>query len=97
MEEEIKRGKNVEKKLKMCYSHVSFFSIFFRIYLGDQLGKVETFIENLPGFPDNIRRHPDGGYLLAVPAIRKPLADFSARYPFIRKAASKVRGMSDNH
>nr|CAB3500261.1 unnamed protein product [Digitaria exilis] len=41
---------------------------------GDKKGTVEKFIDNLPGFPDNIRYDGEGRYWIALSA-----------YPFIRK------------
>lgn len=48
-------------------------------------GDRRTVIDNLPGFPDNINRGPDGTYLLGLVSKRaKPLDDFSSK-PFLRK------------
>ncbi len=48
-------------------------------------GRKGEVIDNLPGFPDNINRMPDGTYLLGLVSRRaKPLDDFSSK-PFLRK------------
>ena len=48
-------------------------------------GDRRAVIENLPGFPDNINRGPDGTYLLGLVSKRaKPLDDLSPK-PFLRK------------
>ena len=42
-----------------------------RIFItGERTGQSEVLAENLPGFPDNVRRHPDSGYLVAMSAGR---------------------------
>lgn len=48
-------------------------------------GDRRVVIDNLPGFPDNINRGPDGTYLLGLVSKRaKPLDDLSSN-PFLRK------------
>jgi hypothetical protein len=48
-------------------------------------GRRRVVIDNLPGFPDNINRGPDGTYLLGLVSKRaKPLDDLSSN-PFLRK------------
>ena len=48
-------------------------------------GSRRVIIDNLPGFPDNINRGPDGTYILGLVSKRaKPLDDLSAK-PFLRK------------
>ena len=51
------------------------------------------FVENLPGYPANVRSSKDGGYWLGLIAIRKwPFAflDFVGPYPFLRRLLTKV-------
>ncbi len=57
---------------------------------GDRAGVVETLHENLPGFPDNIKRDADGGFLLGLVSKRVPLADQLAEYPFARKIIQRL-------
>ena len=57
---------------------------------GDRAGEVETVHENLPGYPDNIKRDADGGFLLGLVSKRVPLADQLAPYPFIRKMIQRL-------
>ena len=62
---------------------------------GPKKGTHETFAENLPGLPDNIRKAKGGGYWLATGGIRKApfsFIDFIGPYPFIRNAIAKVSG-----
>ncbi len=57
-----------------------------RLWLtGPDKGRVDTFIDNLPGFPDNITAGPDGIFWLALVAPRNAAADALAPYPFLRK------------
>lgn len=51
---------------------------------GDKKGTVHKFIDNLPGFPDNIRYDGEGRYWIAMSAGRTPQWDLLMKYPFIR-------------
>lgn len=51
---------------------------------GPKKGKVEVLINNLPGAPDNINRASDGGYWLALVAMRAPVYDVAMRHPGFR-------------
>ncbi len=42
---------------------------------GPKAGKVDIFAENLPGFPDNISRSPNGGLWVALASTRVSLLD----------------------
>ncbi|OEL34630.1 Protein STRICTOSIDINE SYNTHASE-LIKE 4 [Dichanthelium oligosanthes] len=52
---------------------------------GDKKGTVEKFIDNLPGFPDNIRYDGEGRYWIALAGGRTPQWDLLTKYPFVRK------------
>ncbi|XP_053476711.1 adipocyte plasma membrane-associated protein [Ictalurus furcatus] len=56
-------------------------------------GGMDTFIENLPGFPDNIRRSSSGGYWVAMSAIRPnpgfSMLDFLSQRPWIKNVIFK--------
>ncbi|KAK4583761.1 hypothetical protein RGQ29_021757 [Quercus rubra] len=52
---------------------------------GKDKGKVEKFIEYLPGMPDNIRYDGDGQYWIGLSTSRSALWDIAFRHPFIRK------------
>lgn len=70
---------------------------------GDKAGSSDVFIDNLPGFPDNITTAPDGGYWLALFAPRSPLLDVLANYPSLRNWMSRLppewapKGKVSNH
>lgn len=58
-------------------------------------GGMDTFMENLPGFPDNIRPSSSGGYWVAMSAVRAnpgfSMLDFLSQRPWIKKLLFKVR------
>lgn len=51
---------------------------------GERAGSHEVFIDNLPGFPDNIRFNGRDRFWLAIPVPRNPIVDVLAPYPLIR-------------
>ncbi|KAK2852907.1 hypothetical protein Q7C36_008108 [Tachysurus vachellii] len=57
-------------------------------------GGMDTFIENLPGFPDNLRRSSSGGYWVAMSAIRPnpgfSMLDFLSQRPWIKNLIFKL-------
>ncbi|KAA0717554.1 Adipocyte plasma membrane-associated protein [Triplophysa tibetana] len=57
-------------------------------------GGMDTFIDNLPGFPDNIRRSSSGGYWVAMSAVRPnpgfSMLDFLSQRPWIKKLVFKL-------
>ena len=52
---------------------------------GPRKGQVESVIDNLPGYPDNINLASDGNYWLAVVGMRCPAYDLAMRMPGFRK------------
>ncbi|KAK9227886.1 hypothetical protein WN944_020830 [Citrus x changshan-huyou] len=57
---------------------------------GKNAGRVEKFIETLPGLPDNIRYDGEGHYLIALATEFSTYWDLAYRYPFIRKVSGMV-------
>lgn len=57
---------------------------------GPKAGLAEPFVENLPGFPDNIRADDKGNFWVAMPAARDGLIDGFADKPGIRKFLGKM-------
>lgn len=56
-----------------------------RLWLvGDKAGQTEVFLDNLPGYPDNLERQADGTYWMAFASPRVP-AEALMPYPFLRK------------
>lgn len=52
---------------------------------GEKAGQNEIIVDNLPGLPDNINSDRNGTIWLAMPTPRKPIADVSARHPWMRE------------
>lgn len=57
---------------------------------GPHSGKKEVFIDNLPGFPDNISRNSRGRFWLALFTVRNPLMDRLHSFPFLKTQLSKL-------
>ncbi len=56
-----------------------------RLWLdGERRGEVETLIDALPGFPDNITRGRDGRYWIALVSPRDAALDALSGWPFLR-------------
>ncbi|XP_037320676.1 adipocyte plasma membrane-associated protein [Pungitius pungitius] len=57
-------------------------------------GGMDTFIDNLPGFPDNIRPSSTGGYWVAMSSVRPnpgfSMLDFLSQRPWIKKFIFKL-------
>tara|TARA_Y100000996_G_scaffold167593_1_gene130238 strand:+ start:1488 stop:2552 length:1065 start_codon:yes stop_codon:yes gene_type:complete len=52
---------------------------------GDKAGTAEIFIENLPGFPDNVSSNEEGIFWVALFNPRNDFIEMSANKPFLRK------------
>jgi hypothetical protein len=62
-----------------------------RYYLkGEERGKVDTFIQGLPAFPDGISRGSDGIFWLAMISPRNALLDNLSERPFLRKVIARL-------
>jgi sugar lactone lactonase YvrE len=57
---------------------------------GPRRGTVETLIENLPGFGDNLKTGLNGRFWLGFAAPRKPIVDRLSDKPFLRKAVMRL-------
>jgi sugar lactone lactonase YvrE len=57
---------------------------------GAKVGKSETVLENLPGYPDNIQPASDGGYWVALASQRSALIDFLHPFPFLKSILLKI-------
>ncbi len=57
---------------------------------GDRQGSTEVLLENLPGFPDNLRSGANGRFWLGLAAPRNPLLDRISDRPFIRKIVQRL-------
>jgi sugar lactone lactonase YvrE len=57
---------------------------------GDKQGQSETFIENLPGFPDGISSNGRDTFWLAIVNRRDSTLDMLLRRPFLRKVVMRL-------
>ncbi len=57
---------------------------------GPRKGEVEDILTNMPGFPDNLKRDPEGGFLLGLVSKRAPAADMAAPYPILRRILQRL-------
>ena len=56
---------------------------------GPKMGQVETVLENLPGYPDNLNRASDGTYWMAIMGMRSEVFDLAMRKPGFRRRMAK--------
>lgn len=57
---------------------------------GPKAGSKEIFIDNLPGFPDNISRGSQGNFWLALFTVRNRAVDILHPHPFLKSQLSKL-------
>lgn len=57
---------------------------------GEQYGTSEVFLDNLPGYPDNITSNGAGTFWLALFTVRNPQADSLAPKPFMKSVLAKL-------
>lgn len=57
---------------------------------GENAGTVDLFVENLPGFPDNLSRDSDGNYWVALFAPRVAFIDQIHAQPFLANQLAKL-------
>ncbi|KAI3834309.1 hypothetical protein MKX03_030116 [Papaver bracteatum] len=54
------------------------------------MGSVDVFVDNLPGYPDNIRYDGEGQYWIGLASGKTLVWDVMLRYPFIRKTTAML-------
>ena len=57
---------------------------------GDKQGTSELLIDNLPGFPDNIVRGPEGRFWIGLVSPRNQLLDSVSSVPLVRKIVQRL-------
>lgn len=62
---------------------------------GPKQGQLETVMENLPGYPDNINRASDGTYWMSFVAMRTPASDVLLDFPGARRRMTKELPVDD--
>jgi hypothetical protein len=62
-----------------------------RVWLsGPRQGESDFFVENLPGFPDNISLSEDGTVWIALVSPRQPSLEATLPYPFVRRIIMRL-------
>jgi ribose transport system permease protein len=56
---------------------------------GPREGQLETVLENLPGYPDNINMSSDGNYWMSLVGMRNPVLDLAWTMPGFRRRMAK--------
>ena len=59
---------------------------------GDQAGRTEVLLDNLPGFPDNLKSGAQGRFWLGLAAPRNRSLDRMSSQPTIRKVVQRLPG-----
>lgn len=59
---------------------------------GDRQGTTDVLLENLPGFPDNLKSGLQGRFWLGLAAPRNALLDQLSDRPFLRKVVQRLPG-----
>ena len=57
---------------------------------GERQGSVDVLLENLPGFPDNLKRGADDRFWLGLAAPRNQLLDRISGRPFVRRIVQRL-------
>jgi sugar lactone lactonase YvrE len=57
---------------------------------GERAGKAEVFVDNLPGFPDNITSNGQGTFWLAIYTVRNEQFDRLSPRPLVKQMLSKL-------
>jgi ribose transport system permease protein len=58
-------------------------------FAGPKAGHTEVVADNLPGYPDNINPSSDGGFWVAMVAMRTSVSDIAMRMPAFRKRMTR--------
>jgi len=64
-------------------------------HAGPKKGTLEYFVDNLPGYPDNINRSADGGYWLAFVGLRNPAYDLAMQDAGMKRRMSQALPTDD--
>ncbi|KAF2347835.1 Strictosidine synthase conserved region [Trinorchestia longiramus] len=61
---------------------------------GEKAGSSDTFVDKLPGYPDNIRPRPEGGYYVTLVSVKTPdavdMIATSLRLPWLRRLLARI-------
>ncbi|MBI2823523.1 MAG: strictosidine synthase family protein [Planctomycetia bacterium] len=59
---------------------------------GEKAGTSDTFVDNLPGYPDNISSNRQGTFWLALFTVRNETGDWLAPRPMLKRTLAKLPG-----
>ncbi|XP_037488905.1 protein STRICTOSIDINE SYNTHASE-LIKE 4-like [Triticum dicoccoides] len=62
---------------------------------GDKAGQKETFVDNLPGSPDNIHLAPDGSFWIALLQLRSPWMDLITRWTLTKRVVASIPALHE--
>lgn len=74
----------------LVISETSHYRVLKYWLTGDQSGTTEVLIDNLPGFPDNIKSGMNGRFWVGFAAPRNQLIDKLSDNPFVRKIIQRL-------
>jgi sugar lactone lactonase YvrE len=74
----------------LVVSETSHYRVLKYWLTGDQSGTTEVLIDNLPGFPDNIKSGMNGRFWVGFAAPRNQLIDKLSDNPFVRKVIQRL-------
>lgn len=57
---------------------------------GDREGESERFVENLPGYPDNVEAADDGTHWVAIPSVRDETLEALQGRPWVKRQLGKL-------
>jgi sugar lactone lactonase YvrE len=57
---------------------------------GSQAGESDVFVDNLPGYPDNITSNRHGTFWLALFTVRNEAGDWLSPHPFLKNTLAKL-------
>ncbi len=57
---------------------------------GERAGKSDVFVDNLPGYPDNITSNRRGTFWLALVTVRNETGDWLSPHPFLKNTLAKL-------
>ncbi|KAI3893060.1 hypothetical protein MKX03_033032 [Papaver bracteatum] len=63
---------------------------------GENKGKIEVFIDNLPGGPDNINLAPDGSFWIALLPLAPKGLEFIHKWPILKYIVAQFPTLSDS-
>jgi sugar lactone lactonase YvrE len=74
----------------LLFAQTGTYSVHKFWLVGEKAGLVETVIENLPGFPDNINDNRDGTFWLGLVSPRSRAVDALSDKPWLRKIVQRL-------